>query len=158
MLMTGGTLDRTPFGAPVPVVEDMVGQVAVKDDAPRRGIYLQVRRTKPVSFLAAFDAPLMAVNCEKRSSTTVAPQSLVLMNGDFVLKQAGFLARRLQKEAPADFEAQLSLAWWLAYQRPISSAELDLSRRFLERQKADLAALTNLCQQLLSSNEFLYVD
>ena len=34
------------------------------DDSPRRSIYLQVRRTKPVSFLTAFDAPVMTVNCD----------------------------------------------------------------------------------------------
>jgi hypothetical protein len=46
--------------------------------------------------------------------------------------------------------------------------ELDLACAFLDRQTrqlrgakgadAELSALTNLCQQLLASNEFLYVD
>ena len=55
-------------------------------------------------------------------------------------------------------------AWQLAYQRPPEAEELALARRFLERRLAHaaggsaLAALTDLCQQLLSSNEFLYVD
>jgi hypothetical protein len=60
-------------------------------------------------------------------------------------------------------------AWELAYQRPISDAELNLARAFVADQLAALgpedkpeerhrAVLTNLCQQLLSSNEFLYVD
>ena len=49
MLAVSGRLDRTPFGPPVPVVEDAVGQVvAPDDDSPRRSVYLQVRRTKPV--------------------------------------------------------------------------------------------------------------
>ena len=39
------------FGPPVPVVEDAVGQVIVPDDKPRRSVYLQVRRSKPVAFL-----------------------------------------------------------------------------------------------------------
>ena len=40
------------------------------DDSPRRSIYLQVRRTRPVSLLTAFDAPVMAVNCDRRVPST----------------------------------------------------------------------------------------
>lgn len=60
-------------------------------------------------------------------------------------------------------------AWRVAYQRPISDEErawarefVDVQLRDLERTKAggdrELAVLANLCQQLLTSNEFLYVD
>ena len=60
-------------------------------------------------------------------------------------------------------------AWRLAYQRPITPEERDWAREFIDRQLAALArprpaaiasspCLTNLCQQLLISNEFLYVD
>jgi hypothetical protein len=169
LLVTVGRLDRTQFGPPVALAEDAVGQVAVQDDRPRRSVYLQVRRTKPVSFLSAFDAPVITVNCEKRMSSTVAPQALMLMNSDFVLKQAGFFAERLRKECPPGLPYQISLAWQLAFQRPVSPEELEQAIRFVHRQreqqraalgdeKSELAALTNLCQQLLSSNEFLYVD
>jgi hypothetical protein len=191
ILSASGLLDRSLFGPPVPIEEDAVGQVGVKGDRPRRSVYLQVRRTKPVSFLAAFDAPLMAVNCERRLSSTVAPQSLMLMNGDFILKHAQQFAQRLRTETPADYARdlagalaakyprpsapgpslaqQVAYAWQIAYQRPASPEEVDLACQFVVRQTArlraaaapgdpELAALTNLCQQLLSSNEFLYVD
>ncbi len=75
--------------------EDAVGQVNAADDSPRRSLYLEVRRTRPVSFLAAFDAPVMAVNCDRRMPSTSAPQSLMLMNSDFVLDQAKAMAQRL---------------------------------------------------------------
>ncbi|MBM3458461.1 MAG: DUF1549 domain-containing protein [Armatimonadetes bacterium] len=175
VLEATGRLDRTPFGPPLGVSEDLVGQVVVTNDIPRRSIYLQVRRTRPVSFLSTFDAPIMTVNCEKRQSTTSAPQSLMLMNSDFLLKQAGHFAERLRKEAPGDLTQQLARAWQIAYQRLIRPDELEVALRFVrghqERhraavpadkpeppEKADLAALTHLCQQLLSSNEFLYAD
>ncbi len=67
----------------------------VPDDKPRRGVYLQVRRSKPVAFLTAFDAPGGELNCDRRISSTAAPQALMLMNSDFVLQQAGHFARRL---------------------------------------------------------------
>jgi len=60
-------------------------------------------------------------------------------------------------------------AWRLAYLRDASEAELQAACEFLSIQIAslqqaraagdhELAALTSLCQQLLSSNEFLYVE
>ena len=67
----------------------------------RRSLYLQVRRTKPVSLLATFDSPTMAVNCDRRAPSTSATQSLVLMNSDFILSHAGRLARRVRDLTPA---------------------------------------------------------
>jgi hypothetical protein len=174
LLQAAGRLDATQFGPPVPIVEDAVGQIAAKDDTPRRSIYLQVRRSLPISFLVAFDAPVMTVNCEKRQATNGAPQALMLMNSSFTLAQAKHFAGRLRKEAPEGLPQQVALAWRLAYCRPITAPESAGALAFLARQREmlkaapggdkatpeqlELSALTNLCQQLLSSNEFLYVD
>ena len=182
IIQATGRLDRTLYGPPVPVVEDTAGQGNAPDDKPRRSIYLQVRRTKPVAFLAAFDAPTTELNCERRAGATTAPQALMLMNSDFILKQAGHFAARLRKETPADFERErltklhpknlrlaqyAAFAWREAYQRGARDAEIVRACQFLEVQiphlraniaDPELAALTNLCQQLLSSSEFLYVD
>jgi hypothetical protein len=179
VLAVSGRLDQTLFGPSVPIAEDSVGQVQATNDSPRRSLYLEVRRTKPVSFLAAFDAPVMAVNCERRIASTSAPQALMLMNSDFVLTHAQALARRLRSErihdppppgtAQAALPRMIAHAWQVAYQRPISSEEMDWARALVAQQvealghnqaggDRDLAVLTNLCQQLLTSNEFLYVD
>ena len=71
--------------------------------------------------------------------------------------------------ATVSIAQQIAFAWQVAYQRPISAEELELACEFVARQldhlrtvgeKADheLSAMTSLCQQLLSSNEFLHVD
>jgi hypothetical protein len=169
MLVAAGRLDLTPFGPPVAVVEDAAGQVGTPDDRPRRSVYLQVRRSKPVALLAAFDAPAVEPNCDRRNATTTAPQALVLLNSDFVRKQAGHFAAAVRAAATADpsLDAQVREAWLRAYARQPNVDELRLAVGFLKGQvkglegKAkdpELAALTNLCQQLLASNEFLYVD
>jgi hypothetical protein len=168
MLAAAGRLDRTPFGPPVAVTEDAAGQVGVPDDKPRRSVYLQVRRSKPVAFLAAFDAPGAKLTCDRRATTTTAPQSLMLLNSDFVRRQARHLAVRARAEAGGATPDRLAdAAWRLAYLRPPAADEARLAAAFLTAQTAalaagskepDLAALTNLCQQLLASNEFLYVD
>ena len=170
ILLLSGRLDRTLYGPPVPVVEDSVGLVNPANDSPRRSLYLQVRRTSPVSLLAAFDAPVMTVNCDRRVPSTTALQSLMLMNSDFVLNQAAAIARRIQAGTPAPTLAeQIAAAWRLVYQRPITAEELDWARTFAAEQRAtldrsgaagdrQLTVLTSLAQQLLNSNEFLYVD
>ena len=81
-----GTLALFGFGA---------GAAASTD--PR---YLQVA-------LQAFDAPAMQTNCEARASSTVATQSLMLMNGDFWPAQAGALADRAQREPSANVKLDL---------------------------------------------------
>jgi hypothetical protein len=111
----------------------------------------------------------MAVNCERRVPTTSATQSLVLMNSDFILSHAGRLARRVRDHTPAGpasdkLARQAASAWKLVYQRTITPEEATWVSEYDARQLAtpgpgrELAVLTNLCQQLLISNEFLYVD
>jgi hypothetical protein len=169
MLTVSSKLDRTLFGPPVSVVEDAAGQVSTPDDKPRRSVYLQARRSKPVAFLSTFDAPAGELQCERRGSTTTAPQSLMLLNSDFVRKQAALVAARVKAEAkdPTTPSGLASSAWVVVYLRPPNVDELRLGAEFLKRQTKDLAgqakdpamaALTNLCQQLMASNEFLYVD
>ena len=119
VLQTAGQLDLTTYGPAVPVAEDFVGQVLPANDSTRRSIYLQVRRTKPVSLLSAFDAPVMSVNCDRRVASTSAPQSLMLMNSDFILTRAKAFAERLRSSAtPATF-ADVAGPLAAKYPRPL---------------------------------------
>lgn len=98
-------LDRTVGGRPIAIKEDDTGQVIVDGASKRRSLYIRVRRSQPVAMLQAFDAPTMAdVNCEKRPSSTVATQSLMLMNSQFILEQANHLAALIAvaDSVPAD--------------------------------------------------------
>ncbi|MBI82602.1 MAG: hypothetical protein CMJ81_05345 [Planctomycetaceae bacterium] len=108
ILATSGVLRDNMFGPPVLVGTDDAGQVIVEGDETRRSIYILAKRTQPVALLKAFDAPVMEVNCERRSSSTVATQSLMLMNSNFILRHAGLFALRLQNEVstpvPVDFD------------------------------------------------------
>lgn len=188
VLAATGVMNPAMFGPAIPVQEDDVGQVIVTGDAPapapalivptnlpafRRSVYVQQRRSQPVAMLQAFDAPVMQVNCEKRASSTVAPQALMLMNSDFVLKQSGYLAARVLREAGDQPDPQIRTAWDLAYQRPPTEQELQQAQAFIKERleyynalpegrpkpaHPQWEALTSLCQVLLSANEFLYVD
>lgn len=193
LLALGGRLFGKEYGPPVPVAPDDVGQIVVSvdtrdsagrpsgkvvslgEDEFRRSIYVQVRRSMPLGMLEPFDAPLMVPNCQQRSSSTVAPQSLLMMNSPFVAQQADAMAARIEREAGAEPAAQLQRAWRLVFGREPSPAEIETGVAFLTRQSAAVpettppdpkavkpdparTALANLCQALVSSNGFLYVD
>lgn len=192
MLAVTGSLVQTSYGAPSGVGRDPQGRVVTGIDKGtitlnkvdpagaddfRRSIYIQVRRSKPVTVLETFDAPTMSPNCELRAQTTVAPQSLLLMNDTFVLENSRRLADRLQAESPADRRKQLERAWLLLYGRPATEADLTRGQAYLEEQTKALTeyhhgiqhakgvvpnpsqeAMASLCQILCSSNRFLYVE
>jgi Protein of unknown function (DUF1553)/Protein of unknown function (DUF1549)/Planctomycete cytochrome C len=107
MLVAAGNLDARLFGPPVGIKEDDAGQVIVDGAQRRRSLYIKVRRTQPVAMLQSFDAPVMEVNCERRPVSTVATQSLILMNGEFTLQQAEGVAARAIRESPVTIPAQL---------------------------------------------------
>lgn len=198
ILAASGKLAVKMFGPPVPVKEDEVGQVVVGIDTTdsagrptgkeislgneqfRRSVYVQARRSKPLALLETFDAPPMEPNCEARTASTVAPQSLLLMNNELVIEHARFFAERVRREAGDDPRAQVLRAWRIALARgptePELQSALDLiseqTRHFQARAQAQttdpkkptarldphLESLASLCQALLSANEFLYID
>ncbi len=110
MLATTGQLDQKLYGPPLDIKEDDSGQVVVSGAQTRRSLYIKSRRSRPLAMLQAFDAPVMETNCEIRPSSTVATQSLMLINGNFILDQAAKLADRAISEAhklPAEYIARL---------------------------------------------------
>lgn len=128
VLAASGALDPKLFGPPVAVKADADGQVVEAAAPTRRSIYVQVRRSQPLSMLTTFDAPVMEVNCAKRPSSTVAPQSLLMMNSQFVLNQAAQMSERILKEAPINplpafafdtkqLTAMLNAGWSFGYGR-----------------------------------------
>jgi len=192
ILAAAGVLNFQMLGKPVPVTVDEVGQVIVgldnRDSAGRpvskraalgadefrRSVYIQVRRSQPLSMLETFDAPALNPNCELRNRSTVAPQSLLLMNNDFVLAQSNMLAERAIAKGGDDVQARVRLIWGLALTQEPTTAEIESAVAFVATQEQELAsrpqsdkesvispsvrALASLCQALFSSNGFLYVD
>lgn len=147
ILAVSGKLNTTQFGPPVPVMRDPAGEivvgiesmnagipgprVALNGEEFRRSVYVQVRRSKPLSMLQTFDAPTMEPNCAARTASTVAPQSLMLMNNGFVVEQARFFAERIGREAGSDAASRIEQAWQLALGRAPGAAEATEAAEFL---------------------------
>lgn len=99
MLAASGQLDLSLYGRPLNIKEDDTGQVIVEGAQTRRSLYIRQQRSRPVAMLQSFDAPVMETNCEIRANSTVATQSLMLLNGEFILNQSAKLAERAATEA-----------------------------------------------------------
>ncbi|MBX6311890.1 MAG: PSD1 domain-containing protein [Isosphaeraceae bacterium] len=194
ILTVSGRLNPALYGPPVPVAPDESGQVIVgkdnRDSAGRptgkrvplggaefrRSVYIQVRRSLPLGLLEVFDAPTPAPNCEQRTASTVAPQALMMLNNEFVVRESEAFAARVERSAGDEVAAQVRLAWRLALAADPSPEQVTAALEFIEQQRADFAAaahegkmdaevpspsrraLASFCQALLGSNAFLYVD
>lgn len=100
MIFAAGSMQNQLYGPPIPLKSDDSGQIIVQGKQTRKSLYLQVRRSQPVAMLQSFDAPVMDVNCDFRPVSTVATQSLILLNGEFALQQAEEMSNRVLREAP----------------------------------------------------------
>jgi hypothetical protein len=158
LLCVSGKLERKMGGPPVPVTVDEVGQVIVgldnRDSAGRpqgkrpslgaeelrRSVYIEVRRSLPLSMLEAFDLPTLTPNCELRSRSTVAPQALWMMNSAFVRARAEDLARRVLQDVPDDPPRQVARAWLVALARSPEPSQVDAAIEFLKEQQNVFAA------------------
>lgn len=178
MLVASGRLDRTVGGKPIGIEnrpDGMVVEAGAKeppaDKLWRRSMYLLQRRNYHLSLLAAFDQPLLTGNCTRRDTSAVVSQSLMMLNDQFVLRQADHLAARVRRESPAPtVEQQIDFAFRLVLARPPREDELQWcvethARHLMTYQAAGLKgeqprekALAQICHMLLNTSEFLYIQ
>lgn len=195
MLQVAGMLKTQMYGPPVPAARSPEGRIVAgvevlnanrdvvrldtsSPEVNRRSVYLQTRRKMPVTMLSTFDFPVMDPNCEARNVSTVAPQSLFLLNDDFVVFTARALADSVRKEAPGEMREQVRRIWLRLFGTDPQTAETEHFLAGLSEQTEQirdalsrmppskdgtgpepaLEAMASLCQVLLASNRFLYIE
>ncbi len=152
MLAVSGELERELGGIPVrPEINEevamqprhimgSVGPAYQADALPsrrnRRTIYAERTRTLADPLLEVFNKPGPDLSCERRDSSTVAPQAFTLLNSPIVRARALAFAARLRKEKPGDRRARVVRAFRLAYQRAPSARELDDCLAHVDRATA----------------------
>jgi len=126
----------------------------------RRSLYVQTARWQRDSYANLFDAANPDSSTEKRITSTVAPQALLLMNHPWMSDQARHFADRLISEVPEGDVARIERAYQLLFGRKPKGAELTVAQTIL--QGADPAVANagwvDLAHVLLCSNEFIYID
>ena len=168
MLSASGELDLAMGGPFVPKAKTEEGQYVVNEKEPgarRRSLYLEQRRTAPVTMLDLFDSANMNPNCVQRPTSTVPLQSLALLNSDFVRARSKAFAQRLLALPGQNADQRVRAAFQYACGRPPFAAETSSAQQFLRDQagqyhgaEAEQSVWTDLCQMLFASSGFLYVE
>ena len=169
-LAVSGRLDLSKtLGAYVPTSRAASGEVVLDEALPgafARSLFLQQRRSQVATQLGLFDAPSVVFNCTRRAQTTMPLQSLSLLNSEFSLRRAEDMAWRLEREAGKDTNRRIQLAFLLTTGRPPDTKSRGMVRDFLISQRklhlgakdAEFRTWADLCQMLLASSPFLYLD
>jgi len=168
LLALGGQLDLTMGGPPAVQFNSRGdatfmsgGNPAYLDyehfnpDAPaarRRAIYRFLFRTVPDPFLDALDCPDGSSVIPVRNVSTTAVQAFAMLNDAFVIRQSEHIAAGLTTPGTPP-ETQADSAFRHILLRGARDGERATFAAYIQRH-----GLTNACQLLLNSNEFLYLD
>lgn len=179
LLAVASQLDQSRFGEPDLVTVRADGLVTSNkgDNGWRRTVYVRQRRKEVPTILETFDLPQMIPNCVARPNSTVATQSLHLLNNGMVRELSLSFAKRIEEEIPSDLRSQVNRVFEIALSRQPSEAERreavealakltaswkkvagDRTEDTEEDELPETKALANFCHVVMNSAEFLFVD
>ncbi len=155
LLVTSGELDNV-------LVDNSIrsgtkSEYGYQFDFGKRAVYLPVFRNRLPDLFSVFDFPDPNLSQGRRTSSTISPQSLFLMNSDFVHKRAVKTAERV---LAIDGEVEQRLQWLIltTLNRPPSAEELRLFTEFIGDQVNSEERWTQICQTLFGSLDFRFIE
>jgi hypothetical protein len=143
LFASANTLDRT------------VGGPGVGDEAPRRSIYLKVRRNTRDPLLAAFDAADGLQTTPQRLPTVTVTQTLLLRNGPLAESQSAALGKLIVSSGEGDRIQALFLRALGRLPRPEEASAVENA---VASHANDAACWTDTAHAVLESNAFLYLE
>ncbi len=138
----------------------------VNYSSPRRAVYLPVIRSALYDVYTAFDFGDPSVMNGDRSSTTIAPQALFMLNGPVVLSATKSQAEAILKRTDLNDSQRVRQLYLTCYGRPAKDSEVSLALKYLgqfevayaKAKDPRLSAWQSLCKSLIAANEFIYVE
>jgi hypothetical protein len=168
ILLVSGALDRTLgegsiVSADGPIeVRNGIDRKFSQHESSHRSVYLPVVRNAEPEFLTTFDMPDTELVVGDRSVTTVPAQSLFLLNSPWVVERARGFAERVLGGTHDPDAARIDRAWRTAFGRSATPAERERTLAYLndvrKNQESDQNAWLQVCQALIASAEFRYVQ
>jgi hypothetical protein len=171
IMAVSGRLDRTMGGTmlgfgPRAYVTGTDGVDRVNYNSTRRGVYLPVVRAALYDVYTAFDFGDPTVMNGDRSSTTVAPQALFMLNSQVVLSSTKAMAEKILQQKSLSDAQKIRQLYMQCYGRPATEAEVSRTVDFLGRfmnvyakaKDPRLSAWQSLCKSIIAANEFIYVE
>jgi hypothetical protein len=123
------------------------------DEFYRRTLYRTLARSGRNGLLDALDCPDPSATAPARQVTNTPLQALALLNNALILRMADEFAKRLDREARDNVEAQVDRAYRVALGRAPDAREAEMAR-----QAVTAHGLSVLTRALFNSSEFLFVD
>jgi len=168
LLAISGQLDRTMGGSLVSWQNaDYTPGDSVSATSRRRAVYLPVVRDRVYDLFTIFDFANPSVGVSKRTPTVVSHQALFFLNSPLVKEQSRHLAESLLALPESADAARIDAAYRRVLGRSAQRAEVNRAIDYLTQARlklpvgaadASTQAWASLCQALLASNEFLYLD
>jgi len=115
-------------------------------DTRRRSVYLPVIRNHLYDGFQLFDYSDASVPNGNRTTSTVAPQALFLMNGDLAVDAATALAKRLRKITNQDDGSRVGALYIMTLGREATADERTKAITFLSRFETAVAMAEKLSQ------------
>lgn len=141
--------------------------VSIEQPTEYRSVYLPILRDSLPRSLDVFDFAEASMVIGKRESSNTPDQGLYFLNNPFVLAQSDAMAQRLMEETSSLAE-QVKMAFLLAYGREATRKELAAAEEFyreiqvsdsrLRRESIQMRKLSALCQGILASAEFRFLN
>ena len=129
------------------------------DGLGRRSIYIQLRRNFLPPLFLAFDYPLPISTAGRRGVSAVPSQALLLLNNEFINRQASLWATR-QINTFEQQQERIKDMYVRAYGRLPMDSEVEEIERFLADQSShntEPGAWTDLAHAMLNTTEFLFI-
>lgn len=131
-------------------------------EADRRSVYISIKRSLPVPFMAAFDVNDPDSPCPVRFDTVQPTQALAMVNSEFLNEEAREFAEDLRKQSKDPGQC-VELALQRVLQRKPTVDEIRRGVGLIDRLKRedkldDFEALRLFCLVAFNLNEFLFVD
>ncbi|GIW96423.1 MAG: xanthan lyase [Pirellulaceae bacterium] len=161
MLVAAGRLSLDMYGPGFPPA--LTSDYGFQDRSTRRSVYVPVFRNALPEIFQVFDFADPSLPTGARSTSTVAPQALFLVNHPFPRQQAEAVADRLIQRHP-DMDRQIETAFQWLFSRPPTGEEKNECRSFLLKDNQDRdpkihrERLARLVHTLFGTIEFRYID
>lgn len=117
---------------------DRDGGPSVSGSTPARSIYVKKIRNTKDPMIGNFDAPSGFSSEPNRLATTTANQSLLLVNGEWVISRSKAFAKQLLANGGKVGTDEIKQAYRMAYNREAEESEINDALEFIESQKGTL--------------------
>lgn len=155
MFLISGELDLTHGGDTIR--DGTSSEYGYQFDFGKRAVYLPVFRNRLPDLFAVFDFPNPNLPQGKRTASNISPQSLFLMNSEFVSQRSQQTATQVMEKA-SSIEERIEWLSLAILNRYPTSDEQRLLTEFMGEEPESIERWTQVVQALFGSLDFRFVE